>query len=120
MRQVPRVILFWALIASAGFGASFVTRAQTPLAASSPPDILPSLLTEVRGLRTAMEQKRVTSRELVTQYLTRAEDIAAYTEVRVRVLGDVRPASTLLLVAQLVRPEFLVEVEVMAAKEVKA
>jgi 2-iminobutanoate/2-iminopropanoate deaminase len=56
----------------------------------------------------------------VTEYLTRPEDVAAYGRVRTRVLGDVRPASTLLVVAQLARPEFLVAVEVVAAKEVKS
>jgi hypothetical protein len=53
----------------------------------------------------------------VTQYLTQAEDISAYTAVRKRVLGGVKPAFILLVVDQLVRPEFLVEVEVIAAKE---
>jgi 2-iminobutanoate/2-iminopropanoate deaminase len=52
----------------------------------------------------------------VTQYLTRAEDIQAYAKVRTRFLGQARPASMLLVVPELVRPEFLVEVEVMAAK----
>jgi enamine deaminase RidA (YjgF/YER057c/UK114 family) len=42
----------------------------------------------------------------VTQYLTRAEDIAAYAEVRTHFLGDAEPASMLLVVPQLVRPEF--------------
>ena len=52
----------------------------------------------------------------VTQYLTRAEDIPAYGKARTRFLGDVRPAAMLLVVPQLVRPEFLVEVEIFAAK----
>jgi len=52
----------------------------------------------------------------VTQYLTRAEDIAAYATVRNRFLSGVRPASMLLVIPQLVRPEFLVEVEIIAAK----
>jgi len=52
----------------------------------------------------------------VTQYLTRAEDIPAYGKVRARFLGDVRPASMLLVISQLVQPEFLVEVEIVAAK----
>ncbi len=52
----------------------------------------------------------------VTQYLTRTEDIQAYAKVRARFLGPARPASMLLVVLQLVRPEFLVEVEVTAAK----
>jgi enamine deaminase RidA (YjgF/YER057c/UK114 family) len=52
----------------------------------------------------------------VTQYLTRAEDIKAYAEVRSRFLGGNRPASMLLVIPQLVWPEILVEVEIMAAK----
>jgi 2-iminobutanoate/2-iminopropanoate deaminase len=52
----------------------------------------------------------------VTQYLTRAEDIKEYAKVRSRILGDVRPAFMLLVVPQLVRPEFLIEVEAIAAK----
>jgi enamine deaminase RidA (YjgF/YER057c/UK114 family) len=36
--------------------------------------------------------------------------------VRTRFLGDTRPASMLLIVPQLVRPEFLVEIEIVAAK----
>ena len=47
----------------------------------------------------------------VTKYLTRAEDIAAYAKVRTHFLGDAESASMLLVVPQLVRPEFLVEVE---------
>ena len=52
----------------------------------------------------------------VTQYLTRAEDIPAYVKVRSRFLGEARPAFMLVVVSQLVRPEFLVEVEIVAAR----
>ena len=52
----------------------------------------------------------------VTQYLTRADDIPAYAKVRNRFLGDTKPASMLLVIPQLVRPEFFVEIEVFAAK----
>ncbi len=52
----------------------------------------------------------------VTQYLLHARDIAAYAKVRSKFLGDARPASMLLVVPELVRPEFLLEVEVHAAK----
>jgi len=52
----------------------------------------------------------------VTQYLTRAEDIKAYAEVRARFLGENRPASMLLVIPQLVWPEILVEVEIIAAR----
>jgi 2-iminobutanoate/2-iminopropanoate deaminase len=52
----------------------------------------------------------------VTQYLLRPEDIPAYVPVRSRFLGDARPASMLLVVPQLVKPEYLLEVEAVAAK----
>jgi enamine deaminase RidA (YjgF/YER057c/UK114 family) len=52
----------------------------------------------------------------VTQYLTRAEDIPIYSNARTRYLGSARPASMLLVIPQLVRPEFLLEVEIVAAK----
>lgn len=52
----------------------------------------------------------------VTQYLTRADDIKAYAQVRNRFLGDARPASMLLVIPQLVWPNLLVEVEIIAAK----
>jgi len=54
----------------------------------------------------------------VTQYLTRAEDIPAYAKIRSRVLGDVRPAFMLLVIPQLVWPDIMLEVEVVAAKAV--
>jgi enamine deaminase RidA (YjgF/YER057c/UK114 family) len=52
----------------------------------------------------------------VTHYLLRAEDIKPYATVRSRFLGDARPASMLLIVPALVRPEFLLEIEATAAK----
>jgi 2-iminobutanoate/2-iminopropanoate deaminase len=51
-----------------------------------------------------------------THYLTQASDIVAYAAVRGRFLHDARPASMLLVVPALVRPEFLLEVEVIAAR----
>jgi len=51
----------------------------------------------------------------VNQYLTRESDIAEYARVRARHLGAARPASMLAIVPALVRPEFLVEIEVIAA-----
>lgn len=53
----------------------------------------------------------------VTHYLTRREDIGVYREVRAQFLGKNAPASTLLVIAALARPEALVEVEAIAAKE---
>jgi len=52
----------------------------------------------------------------LTQYLVSAADIPAYAAVRARMLAGARPASMLLVVPALVRPGFLLEVEVIAAK----
>ncbi len=52
----------------------------------------------------------------VTHYLLRPDDVPAYVEVRARFLGAARPASMLLIVPQLVRPAFLVEIEAVAAR----
>ena len=51
----------------------------------------------------------------IVQYLVRAEDVPVYGAVRSRMLGGCRPASMLLVVPALVRPEFLIEVEAYAA-----
>ena len=53
----------------------------------------------------------------VTHYLVRQEDIKDYVVVRARYLGDARPASMLLVVPGLVKPEILVEIEACAAKQ---
>lgn len=52
----------------------------------------------------------------ITQYLTRPEDIPAYVQVRTRILGEARPASMLMVVAGLPRPEFLLEIEAVAVR----
>jgi enamine deaminase RidA (YjgF/YER057c/UK114 family) len=52
----------------------------------------------------------------ITQYLLHASFIPDYVKVRSRFLGAARPASTLLVVPQSIRPEFLLEVEAFAAK----
>jgi 2-iminobutanoate/2-iminopropanoate deaminase len=65
-----------------------------------------------------LKQAGMTVQDLVkvTQYLVRAADIPAYAKVRSRALGDARPASMLLVVPALVRPDFLIEIEACAAK----
>ena len=51
----------------------------------------------------------------VTVFLTRREDIGLYREVRDRMLAGATPASTLLVVAALADPGWLVEIEAVAA-----
>lgn len=51
----------------------------------------------------------------INAFVTRREDMAGYMAVRDRVVADPPPASTLMIVSGFTRPEFLVEVEVVAA-----
>ena len=52
----------------------------------------------------------------INQYLTHAKDKSAYIQVRDRYLSGVRPAGMFSVVTELIFPEILVEVEVIAAK----
>lgn len=49
-------------------------------------------------------------------FLTRREDRDGYQKIRAKYMGEVRPASTFLIVSGLANPDFLVEVEAVAAK----
>ncbi len=53
----------------------------------------------------------------VTSFLTRPQDIPAYAKVRDKYLGDMRPATTLVVVQALARPIYLIEVEATAARD---
>jgi len=82
-----------------------------------PPDIVGQAelaWTHIIGL---LKQANMTVENLVkvTHYLLRASDIPAYAAVRSRFLGGARPASMLLVVPALVRPDFLLEVDACAA-----
>ncbi len=102
-------------------GARWLYTAGTPgLAADGtlPADIAGQAEIAWTHIVTLLERAGMTVHDLVkvTQYLLRAEDIPAYAAVRKRFLGDARPASMLLVVPALVRPDFLLEVEIVAAK----
>ena len=62
----------------------------------------------------------MTAKDLVkvNVYLLRPEDIPALRAARDVFQGDARPASTLVVVSRLVRPEWLVEIEAVAAQAV--
>jgi enamine deaminase RidA (YjgF/YER057c/UK114 family) len=51
----------------------------------------------------------------VNVFLTRAQDVALYREIRDERLEGRAPAATLVIVAGLARPELLVEIEAVAA-----
>lgn len=52
-----------------------------------------------------------------TIFLTDPNDYAEYARVRSSILGEVKPASTLVFIKQLVKPELLVEIEAIAVAE---
>jgi len=52
-----------------------------------------------------------------TVFLTSADDIEGFRKVRGQRLGNHAPTSTLLIITQLARPEFKVEVEAIASKD---
>jgi len=54
----------------------------------------------------------------ITSFLTKFENFPRFAQIRARFLGSHRPASTLLVISSLAKPEFLVEVEAIAAKPV--
>jgi enamine deaminase RidA (YjgF/YER057c/UK114 family) len=52
-----------------------------------------------------------------TIYMTNLDDYPEYARVRSGILGDVKPASTLVVIKQLVKPELLVEIEATAVAD---
>lgn len=53
----------------------------------------------------------------LTVLLVHADDIAAYRCARDRAVGDARPASTLMVVVALTHPDWLVEMDAVAARK---
>jgi 2-iminobutanoate/2-iminopropanoate deaminase len=53
----------------------------------------------------------------INAYVTAREHMAPYMEVRNRLFSEPYPASTLVIVSGFSRPEFVVEVEVVAARQ---
>ena len=49
-----------------------------------------------------------------TVFLIEPSDLAEFAKTRSAILGDVKPASTLVYVKQLIKPELLVEIEAIA------
>lgn len=62
-------------------------------------------------LSAGMDLKNVVK---TTVYLTNAADYPEFVKVRTAMLGDTKPASTLVYVSGLVRPEWIVEVDATA------
>ena len=66
-----------------------------------------------------LQDGKMTLKDVVktTVFLTSAADIEGFRKVRGQRLGDNAPASTLVIITQLARPEFKVEVEAIASKD---
>jgi len=69
-----------------------------------------------QNLRTALASVGATFDNLVktTTYLTKAEDIETYRHVLTQNISKNLPASTLLVISRLARPELLIEIEAVA------
>ncbi|WP_158930059.1 RidA family protein [Acidisphaera sp. S103] len=67
----------------------------------------------------ALEKARMGPSDLVkvTTTLINRDDMAAYVKIRKELLGDVKPSFMLAVVSELIRPQCLVEVEIVAAKK---
>ena len=66
-----------------------------------------------------LQDAKMTLKDVVktTVLLTSAADIDGFRKVRAQRLGDNAPASTLMVITALARPEFKVEVEAIASKD---
>jgi enamine deaminase RidA (YjgF/YER057c/UK114 family) len=52
----------------------------------------------------------------INTYLTEADDMAGFRKVRDEYVGEHAPASTMIVIDALARPEFRIEIEAVAAK----
>ncbi len=50
----------------------------------------------------------------LTIFMTNPDDFAEFSKTRIGIMGDNKPASTLVFISQLVMPELLVEIEAVA------
>ncbi len=72
-----------------------------------------------RNIVACLEENGMSKQDLIkfTIYLTDARFVGDYRAARSAVIGDeIQPASTLVIVAGLATPDFLVEIEALAAK----
>ncbi len=85
---------------------------------SIPPDVAGQSALVWQNISALLEAAGMTTADItkMTAYLLSPDDLAAYGPARTAALGDNRPASTLVYVSALVKPELRVEVEVTAAR----
>ena len=85
---------------------------------NTPADFESQVALVFQNLGAVLASAEMTPADLVkvNVYLTRPEDIPALRTARDAFQGTNRPASTLVVVSRLVRPEWLVEIEAVAAR----
>ena len=83
-----------------------------------PPDVTSQARNCFKTIEAALREGGFEMADIVraTYYLTNAKDSDALFAVAGEVFGEIRPASTLLVVAALLKPEIKVEVEVTAKR----
>ena len=83
-----------------------------------PPDVTSQSRNCFRTIEAALKEGGFAMADIVraTYYVTDAADVDAHFAVCGEVLGDIRPAATLLIVVGLARPEMKVEIEVTAKR----
>ena len=69
-------------------------------------------------LRTILQAACMTFGDIVrlNTYLTYEDDVQVFLDVRDRIMGDYKPASTFFIIKALVSPELKIEIEAIAAK----
>jgi enamine deaminase RidA (YjgF/YER057c/UK114 family) len=83
-----------------------------------PPDVTSQSRNCFKTIEAALKEAGFAMADIVraTYYLTDVKNADALFSVSGEVLGDIRPASTLLVVAGLLKPEMKVEIEVTAKR----
>ena len=83
-----------------------------------PPDVTSQSRNCFKTIEAALKEGGFAMADIVraTYYITDAKDVDAHFAVCGEVLGDIRPAATLLIVVGLARPEMKVEIEVTAKR----
>jgi len=108
-----------AIEVAAGARMLFIS-GQIPVApdGSCPPDFASQATQCWRNLACVLASAgmQLTDVVKVQAFVTSEANLAAYREIRNRMVESARPAHTLLVVAALGRPEWLVELEAVAAK----
>lgn len=84
-----------------------------------PPDIEAQSRLAWQNVLKVLDSAGMTVADLVkvTTSLTKADNRPAYVKVRSEFLGAARPAFMLQIVDELIRPEILVEIEIIAARK---